>query len=61
MTSNIRNRIKLIFSGAQGGKSRTQRGGDSDSALKVKEAVDDHLHIVSELLSDVHKKVCIHL
>ena len=53
-------KLHLIHtSGGQGGK-RTQRGGDSDSALKVKEAVDDHLHIVSELLSDVHKKVFFH-
>ena len=37
--------------------ARSRGGGGDDAGLRVKQAVDDHLHIVSELLADVHGKV----
>lgn len=37
---------------------RNRGGAGDDSGQRVKQAVDDHLHIVSELLADVHGKVC---
>ena len=40
------------------GRARpNQREREAEAGLRVKQAVDEHLHIVSELLSDVHKKV----
>ena len=40
------------------GRARpNQREREAEAGLRVKQAVDEHLHIVSELLTDVHKKV----